>query len=107
MPGADASQYTRYLRNAAIANASVFENTRSDRSRLRVHVTRETGVNQLGLSQFLPSLVKQPEPTIIVSETIKKPTVTGGGPGTVLFTFTVDGGGPVTVPSIILDGGGP
>jgi hypothetical protein len=107
MPGADASQYTRYLKSAVTANANTFELGRKDRNALSQYVTRESAANSSGLRFYMPSLRKRTP--ILGTQTVTVVTTTseGGGPGTSTFTFTYDSLGPGAFPTVIINGGGP
>jgi len=106
MPGADASQYTRYLKSAAATNANTFETSRSDRNRLSLYITRESGANSSGYRQYLPSLFKRPP--AVGSKLVTITGITeGGGASTTTFLYVINGGGPDSFPSTIADGGGP
>jgi hypothetical protein len=106
MPGADASQYTRYLKSAAATNANTFEKSRSDRNSLSLHVIRESAANSFGFKKYLPSLIK-PSP-ITASKIVTIIGITEGGQVTTsTFTYLIDGGDPTSFPDTIADGGYP
>jgi hypothetical protein len=107
MPGADASQYTRYLRSAISSNSNMYERGNKDRNRLSQFYTRETGANSSGYRQYMPSIVKQPPITGVKVITVITQTTEGGGPSTTTFTYAYNGLDPGSVPDIIVDGGGP
>ena len=107
MPGADASQYTRYLKSAVTTNAATYEKGRKDRNSLTQYIVRESGANSYGLRGYMPSLVKRPP--IVGSQTVTVITVDieGSSPATSTFAYVYDSAGPGQFPTIIIDGGGP
>jgi hypothetical protein len=107
MPGADASQYTRYLRSAITTNSNMYERGIKDRNKLTQFYTRETGANSSGYSQYVPSLTKRLPFTAIRVITVVTQTTEGGGPTTTTFTYSYNGLQPGSIPDTIVDGGGP
>jgi hypothetical protein len=107
MPGADASQYTRYLKSVVTSGANTFERGRKDRNALSQYVSRESAANSSGLRFYMPSLTKRLPIVGTQTVTVITNTVEGGGPATTTFTVTYDSFGPSAIPTVIIDGGGP